>query len=163
MAHDGLFGLTSGSPSYTKTQLTATLCQLTLFDGSPVRVSVRAHMQVCVCVRCMCVCVSPRRASMAGWCIRWHVNYSAFKRGLSWVEVSGGLMAVWWSERLPVGKRRGDEGRMWRSTRIPGDHTDTQQPLTQVSDQIRLINSQNVIYQRHCQQMINNLWRSVHF
>lgn len=39
----------------------------------------------------------PKRASMAGWCIRWHVNYSAFKRGLSWVEVSRGLMAVRWS------------------------------------------------------------------
>lgn len=142
MAHDGLFGLTSGSPSYTKTELTATLGQLTLFDGSPVRVSVQACMQglcVYVCVRCMCICVSPWRASMAGWCIRWHVNYSAFKRGLSWVEVSGGLMAVWWSERLPVGKRRGDEGHMWRAKCIPADHADSQQPLTQVSDQIRLI------------------------
>lgn len=47
---------------------------------------------------------------MAGWCIRWHVNYSAFKRGLSCVEVSGGLMAVRWSERRPVGRRRGDGG-----------------------------------------------------
>lgn len=43
-------------------------------------------------------------------------------------------MAVWWSERLPVGKRRGDEGHMWRATRIPSDHTDMQ-PLAQVSDQ----------------------------
>lgn len=61
-AHDGLFGLTSGSPSYNETQLTATLGQLTPFDGSPVRVSVRVCVQVCVCVRDVCVC--PRRASM---------------------------------------------------------------------------------------------------
>lgn len=47
---------------------------------------------------------------MAGWCIRWHVNYSAFKRGLSWLEVSGGMMTVWWSGRLPLGKRCGDGG-----------------------------------------------------
>lgn len=97
MVHDGLFGVTSGSPSYTDTQLTATLGQLTPFDGSPVRAGARAG--------CVCVCVCPSRASMAGWCIRWHVNYSAFKRGLSWIEVSGGLMTVWWSERLPLGMR----------------------------------------------------------
>lgn len=85
MAHDGLFGLTSGSPSRTKTQLTATLGQLTPFDGSPVRVSLQVCMQV------GCVCLSPWRASMAGWRIGWHVNYSAFKRGLSWLGVSGEL------------------------------------------------------------------------
>lgn len=59
----------------------------------------------CACRLCVCVCVCPSRTSMAGWCIRWHVNYSAFKRGLSWIEVSGGLMTVWWSERLPLGMR----------------------------------------------------------
>lgn len=75
---------------------------------------------------CACVCVSlcptstpptpprptpsPKRASAAGWCIRWHANYSAFKRGLSCLEVSGGMMAVWRPERLPPpgGKRCGD-------------------------------------------------------
>ncbi|KAF1372973.1 hypothetical protein PFLUV_G00255510 [Perca fluviatilis] len=41
-------------------------------------------------------------------------------------------MAVWWSERLPVGKRRGDEWHMWRSTCIYSDHTDMQ-PITQDS------------------------------
>ena len=115
MAHDGLFGLTSGSPSYTKTQLTANTRPVNAvwwIACACRRVSV--HSGLCVCV-CVCVCVgnmcawvSPWRASMAGWCIRWHVNYSGFKRGLSWVEVSGGLMAAWWSERLPVGKRCGD-------------------------------------------------------
>lgn len=89
-----------------KTQLTVTLGQLTLCDWLPVGLQVR--MQGCLCVYemhvCLCECVrvcnpppSPQRASMAGWCIRWHVNYSAFKRGLSWVEVSRGLMAVRWS------------------------------------------------------------------
>lgn len=59
MAHDGLCGLTPGSPSCTKTQLTATLGQLTLFDGSPVRVGVRACMHIqCVCVR-VCVRIPP--------------------------------------------------------------------------------------------------------
>lgn len=92
-----------------------TQAQLTPFDGSPVRVSVLVCAQVglvCVvgCVRgCVCVSVLPlplappsslQRASVAGWCIRWHANYSAFKRGLSWLEVSGGMMAVWRPERL---------------------------------------------------------------
>lgn len=71
---------------------------------------------------------------MAGWCIRWHVNYSAFKRGLSWAEVSGGLMTVWWSEMLPLGMR----GHMRISLCIPVDHTD-RQPFTQVRHQLGLI------------------------
>lgn len=75
MADDGLFGLTSGSPSHTKTQLTATLGQLTLCDGSPVRVSVQTDLVVCacewdVCVSvyvCVCVCVSLE--SLYGWMV----------------------------------------------------------------------------------------------
>lgn len=70
MAHDGLCGVTLGSPLYAGTQLTATLGQLTLFDGSPVRVAglARACARVCVCVcdgerererEKMCVSVSP--------------------------------------------------------------------------------------------------------
>lgn len=47
MAHDGLCGVTSGSPSYAETQLTATLGQLTPFDGSPVRVAGLARARVC--------------------------------------------------------------------------------------------------------------------
>lgn len=70
MAHDGLCGVTSGSPLYAGTQLTATLGQLTLFDGSPVRVAglARACARVCVCVwwgkrererEDVCFCVPP--------------------------------------------------------------------------------------------------------
>lgn len=87
------------------TRLTETLGQLTLCDGLPVRVSLGECLHRLAC-GCVCVCVheinvsqskcgcarmcattttttTPERASMAGWCIRWHVNYSAFKRGLS--------------------------------------------------------------------------------
>lgn len=64
MAHDGLCGVTSGSPSCAETQLTATLGQLTPFDGSPVRVAglARARARVCAMERGrekMCVSVSP--------------------------------------------------------------------------------------------------------
>lgn len=64
MAHDGLCGVTSGSPSCAETQLTATLGQLTPFDGSPVRVAgfSRARARVCAMERereKMCVSVSP--------------------------------------------------------------------------------------------------------
>lgn len=118
MAHDGLFGLTSGSPSYTKTQLTATLAQLTTFDGSPVRVSVQVFMHLCVhagmCVwdhRCACMSVracvcSPGEPLWPDGVSDGTLITQPSKGGLSWVEVSGGLMAVWWSEKLPVGKRR---------------------------------------------------------
>ena len=47
-------------------------------------------------------------------------------------------MAVWWSERPSMGKKRGDEGHMWGSACIPNDHIDMH-PVQQVSDQNRFI------------------------
>lgn len=71
------------------------------------RVSARTGLPgVCACASC--ASVSPWRASMAGWCIRWHVNYSGFRKG----AVLGG------SERraggcVVVGEA---DGHMWRYT-----------------------------------------------
>lgn len=68
MARDGLFGVTSGSPWCAETQLTATLAQLTLFDGSSVRVAglARARAHVCATHReDVCFCVPPE--SLHGW------------------------------------------------------------------------------------------------
>lgn len=62
MAHDGLCGVTSGSPSCAEMQLTATLGQLTPFDGSPVRVAglARARARLCNGEReDVCFCVPP--------------------------------------------------------------------------------------------------------
>lgn len=117
MAHDGLCGVTSGSPSRAETQLTATLGQLTLFDGSPVRVAGLARARVCAMEReKMCVSVSPRRASTAGWRIGWHVNYSAFKKGCpasKWLEgwwLCGGQGGCLWGKTEPV-----EGGHMWNA------------------------------------------------
>lgn len=84
----------------------------------------------------------PKRASMAGWCIRWHVNYSAFKRGLSWVEVSRGLMAVRWSGEAACREkvqRWGAHVEIYMC--IPPDHTDGW-VLAQVSGEVIIMRRQ---------------------
>lgn len=83
----------------------------------------------------MCVCVHEMDVSQSKCgCARMHATPTATpsQREPPWLDgvsdgtlitqpskggcpvagVSGGLIAVWWSERLPVGKRQRDEGHM---------------------------------------------------